>query len=246
MCTCKTIPNNINTQKSVNHTDSSLTVIDVECNGKTYTNQSSRYTLSQIMSIIVLSYDINICKYIDELDFYNTCQLFFKYKKIYVKYKLNYYYSIEFKYNETFKAKILERISDPHKQIILSPRFVLTNSIRYCISALGNVSSLVLGNVKLCKFTNKNMNNEIDTNLESIFNKIMYDEKIKILKKIYNTHKQQILYHIYNDCTLADVNKLDFRYNKRNKKIYKHIPKKTYKHIPKKTYKHIPKKTYKR
>ena len=55
-----------------------------------------------------------------------------------------------------------------------------------------------------------------------------------------------ILYHIYNDCTLADVNKLDFRYNKRNKKIYKHIPTKIYKHIPKKIYKHIPKKTYKR
>jgi hypothetical protein len=152
MCTCKTIPNNINTQKSVNHTDSSLTVIDVECNGKTYTNQSSRYTLSQIMSIIVLSYDINICKYIDELDFYNTCKLFFKYKKIYVKYKLNYYYSLKFEYDETFKAKILERITDPHEQIILA------NDTRFCISALGNVSSLV--NVKLCKFTNKMMNDE--------------------------------------------------------------------------------------
>ena len=222
MCTCKTIPNNINTQKSVNHTDSSLTVIDVECNGKTYTNQSSRYTLSQIMSIIVLSYDINICKYIDELDFYNTCKLFFKYKKIYVKYKLNYYYSLKFEYDETFKAKILERITDPHEQIILA------NDTRFCISALGNVSSLV--NVKLCKFTYKMMN----------------DEQTKILKRISNTHKQQILYHIYNDCTLADVNKLDFRYNKRNKKIYKHIPTKIYKHIPKKIYKHIPKKTYKR
>ena len=174
------------------------------------------------MSIIVLSYDINICKYIDELDFYNTCKLFFKYKKIYVKYKLNYYYSLKFEYDETFKAKILERITDPHEQIILA------NDTRFCISALGNVSSLV--NVKLCKFTYKMMN----------------DEQTKILKRISNTHKQQILYHIYNDCTLADVNKLDFRYNKRNKKIYKHIPTKIYKHIPKKIYKHIPKKTYKR
>jgi len=83
---------------------------------------SSQPQLSQKFLTILLSSDIFMCilNYVNVRAYYDTCQLLFKYKKKYVKYKLNIHYSLMFKIDETFRAVILERISNPQTQLILN------------------------------------------------------------------------------------------------------------------------------
>ena len=169
MCTRQTMKNNINTQfdivspdgeGSVYPTDSSLfnrassSAIDVGCKdagrGNNHTNEtsilkvSSQPQLSQNHLMVLSSLDIFKCiiDYVNERAYYNTCQLLFKFKKKYVKYKLNINYSLMFKNDETFRATVLERISNQHKQLILNHNTTYCNITDVC--AISNVYALDL------------------------------------------------------------------------------------------------------
>ena len=76
------------------------------------TPRSSQPQLSQNLLTVLLSLDIFMCilDYVNEIAYYDTCQLLFKFKKKYVKYKLNIHYSLMFKNDETFRTNFRKNI----------------------------------------------------------------------------------------------------------------------------------------
>jgi hypothetical protein len=215
---------------------------------------SSQPQLSQNLLSVLLSLDIFMCilNYVNVRAYYDTCQLLFKFKKKYVKYKLNIHYSLMFKNDETFRTVILERISNPHTQLILHPLTDYNNNYKgglkeFYISDFGTITDIkpLTNNIKTFTYHRTITDIKLLTNIKTLtYRSTITDIKPLTYHRII-TNIERLANVLTLDLSMCDnTYNLDFSYNKQNKKFYKQN-KKSYKHIPKKSYKHIPKKSYK-
>ena len=196
MSSSLTITNNINTPTTSN-SNTTPTRRTASLEAKT------QQQLSQCILTVLSSYHIFKCisDYTNVFEYCNTCQLLFKYKK-YVNYKLNKFYSLMYYDDETFRARILNKIDNPRKQLYinLENHYFISD-----VSVLGNVCNLDLHGCK--KITNVSPLSRIRTlNLSYCINIINISPLINVHNLNLSFCKNIINYSILGKGTIHTLN----------------------------------------
>jgi hypothetical protein len=195
MCSLQTMTNNTNTQPT----------------RRAFVNEASTQPqLSQTILIVfsILHFIKSLNNYTELGEYFVTCQLLFKFKKqLNLNYNLSDYYSILYYNNEIFRARVLERIANPQKQLYLN--LCMYNVSVTDFSFLGNVHNLNLSGSKIMDMCDHRIDLSALENVYSLnLSSCSFYDIIKI-NKIHTLHLADCF--ITNVSMLKDVCVLNLR-----------------------------------